>query len=74
MLAAAILARLETPPNAGEKCRKKIQARWDKVWAEPLCQQYRRTEHEDFWIWNHDFYNAPVADLRCIAALVGAMP
>ena len=71
-LVAAILARLETPPNAGEKCRTELQARWDKVWADPLSQKYKRPEHEDFWIWSHDFYDAPVVDLRHIAALVGA--
>ena len=71
-LVAAILSRLETPPNAGEKCRTEIQARWDKVWDDALCQRYKRQEHEDFWLWNHDFFNAPVVDLRHIAALVGA--
>ena len=72
-LVAAILARLETPPNAGEKRRTELQARWDRVWADPLCQKYKRPEHEDFWIWNHDFYDAPVEDLWHIAALVGAV-
>lgn len=71
-LVAAILSRLEVPPGAGEKRRAEIQDRWNKVWGDTLCQKYKRVEHEDFWIWNHDFYNAPVADLRHIAALVGA--
>ena len=48
------------------------QAKWDKVWDDELCQQYKRIEHADFWLWNHDFYNAPIEDLRHIAALVGA--
>ena len=43
------------------------------VWADPLCQKYKRPEHEDFWIWNHDFYDAPVEDLWHIAALVGTV-
>lgn len=47
------------------------QARWNKVWENPLCQKYKRPEHEDHWIWNHDFYNAPVEDLRYIAKLIG---
>lgn len=51
---------------------KDYQARWDKVWGDPLCQKYKRPEHEDHWIWNYDFYNAPIEDLRHIAALVGA--
>ena len=71
-LVAAILSRLEIPPNAGEKRREEIQSRWDKVWEDSLCQKYKRPEHEDFWLWNHDFYDAPVMDLRHIAALVGA--
>lgn len=48
------------------------QARWDKVWEDPLCQKYRREEHADFWVWNHAFFEAPVEDLRHIADLVGA--
>lgn len=71
-LVAAILTRLEIPPNAGEKCRTEIQSRWDKVWEDALSQKYRRPEHEDFWIWGRVFYDAPLADLRHIAALVGA--
>lgn len=71
-LVAAILARLETPPNAGSALRKELQRRWDKVWADPMCQKYKHPEHEDHWIWNHDFYGAPVVDLQHIASLVGA--
>ena len=48
------------------------QARWDKVWGDSLCQKYRRPEHEDFWLWNYDFFNAPVVDLYHIARLIGA--
>ena len=64
-LVSAILARLE-------KRDKEHQARWDKVWSDALCQKYKRPEHEDFWLWNHDFFDAPVDDLRHIAALIGA--
>lgn len=55
-----------------EKRDGKYQARWNKVWEDPLCQKYKRPEHEDHWIWNHDFYHAPVEDLRYIANLIGA--
>lgn len=48
------------------------QVRWDKVWEDPICQQYKRTDHVDFWLWNHDFFNAPIDDLLYIADLVGA--
>lgn len=71
-LVAAIMARLETPPKASKEQRAERQSRWDKVWDDPLCQKYKRPEHEDFWLWNHEFYDAPVEDLRHIAALVGA--
>lgn len=64
-LVGSIKARLE-------RRDKDYQARWNKVWADPLCQRYRRPEHEDWWLWNYDFFNAPIADLRYIAALVGA--
>lgn len=55
-----------------EKRDANHQARWDKVWADETCQQYKRPEHADYWLWNHRFYNAPITDLRHIAALVGA--
>lgn len=46
------------------------QARWNRVWEDAVCQQYRRPEHEDHWLWNYDFYNAPVADLQHIEELI----
>ena len=55
-----------------EKKDKDHQARWDKVWADPVCQPYKRTEYDDYWIWNEDFYNADIAVLEHIARLVGA--
>ena len=64
-LVGAILSLLE-------KRDKDHQNRWNKIWAAPICQQYRRPEHDDFWLWNHKFFNAPVEDLRQIAALIGA--
>jgi len=50
---------------------RNYQTRWNKVWADDICQRYRRKEHKDFWLWNHDFYNAPLLDLPYIAKLVG---
>lgn len=46
------------------------QVRWDKVWADETCQKYRRSDYSDYWLWNHDFYNADINDLRHIAELV----
>ena len=46
------------------------QARWDKLWADTGANRLRRPEHEDFWVWSFDFYNAPVAELRRIKKLL----
>lgn len=46
--------------------------RWAKVWEDKICQKYKRPEHEDYWLWNHEFYGAPILDLMHIAGLVGA--
>ena len=51
---------------------KDHQARWDKVWADQICQKYKRNEHTDYWLWNHAFFNAEITDLRHIANLIGA--
>lgn len=48
------------------------QKRWDKIWNDKLCQKYKRSEYEDYWLWNHDFYNADIKDLQYIASLIGA--
>lgn len=48
------------------------QARWDKVWVDPVCQQYKRPDYTDYWLWGHNFYQADINDLRHIAKLVGA--
>ena len=51
-LVSAILIKLAKQDQQKE--------RWGRVWEDPLCRKYKRPEHEDFWIWNYDFYNAPV--------------
>lgn len=48
------------------------QRRWDNVWADDICKQFKRKEYDDFWLWNHDFFNADIDVLRHIAKLVGA--
>ena len=52
------------------KRNKNYQARWDRVWEDELCQKYRMTEHEDFWVWNCEFYAAPIEDLQYIKELI----
>lgn len=60
-LTQRIIARLKDAP----------QEVWNKVWEDNLCQKYKRPEHSDYWLWNHDFYNAEIDELRYIAELVG---
>lgn len=64
-LVGRILSRLQKRDSG-------YQARWNKVWEDALCQKYKRPDQEEHWIWNFDFYNGPVEDLRYIAALIGA--
>ena len=54
-LTLAITFRLEKR-DAG------YQGRWDLGWEDPVCQKYRRPEHEDFFLWGHAFYEAPVEE------------
>lgn len=46
------------------------QKRWSFVWSDAICQKYRRKDHPDIWLWNHDFYNAPIEDLEHIYSIV----
>ena len=47
------------------------QSRWDKVWDAPICQPYKRIEDDNFWLWNHAFFNANIDTLQHIARLIG---
>lgn len=53
-----------------ERRDAKHQARWDKLWADAGSNRLRRTDHKDFWVWNQDFYNADVNELRRIRLLL----
>lgn len=64
-LTLAITSRLEKR-DAG------YQARWDLVREDAICQKYKRADHGDHFLWNHEFFEAPVEDLRYIAGLIGA--
>ncbi len=67
-LSHAIIKRL-TPMQFDS--RQERNEYWQVVWNDSLAQKYRRPEHLDYWLWNDDFYNAPIEDLKYIAALVG---
>lgn len=49
---------------------RNYQSRWNKVWRDKLCQRYRRKGHDDHWLWNKDFFNAPISDLQYIEKLI----
>ena len=53
-----------------ERRDAKHQARWDKLWADAGANRLRRADHKDFWVWNHNFYNAEVNELRRIRLLL----
>ena len=53
-----------------ERRDAKHQARWDKLWADAGANRLRRADHKDFWVWNHNFYNADVNELRRIRLLL----
>jgi len=57
--------------SAVSKRDKAHETRWKKLWEDPLACQYRRGDHADHWVWSHAFFEAPVKDLRHIAALIG---
>lgn len=65
-LVAEILELLGQPKKISLEERQK---RWDRIWAAEDLHKYRRKDHEDFWVWNFDFYNAPVEDLLRIRNL-----
>ena len=46
------------------------QRRWDLVWRDPLCNMYTRPDHDEFWVWNHQFYHAPICNLQYIYRLI----
>jgi len=48
----------------------KHQARWNRVWADFQCHLYRRTDHKDFWLWDHKFFEAPIEVLERIFNLI----
>ena len=43
---------------------------WGRVWDDPAIRKYKRVEFADYWLFNHDFYNAPVEDLEHILKIV----
>lgn len=48
------------------------QDRWNKIWEDDTCKKYKRSETDDYWLWNHEFYQADIETLKYIANLIGA--
>ena len=46
------------------------QEAWGRVWDDLAIRKYKRVEFADYWLFNHDFYNAPVEDLEYILKIV----
>ena len=46
------------------------QNRWDRLWNNSFALRFKRKEHENFWVWNCDFYNANIEDLEEIEELI----
>lgn len=46
------------------------QIRWDRIWADTVCQKYKRKEYQDYWLWNDEFFQADIDDLKHIAKLL----
>lgn len=49
---------------------KNNQGAWDRVWSNLSIRKYKRVEFADYWLFNHDFYNAPIEDLEYILKIV----
>ena len=62
---------LEKPERATEEEIKTNNERWEKIWTDRICSKYKRLEYDDYWLWNHDFYEAAIIDLNYIAGIIG---
>ena len=49
------------------------KARWEAVEEDETCQKYRKDNTPGTWLWNHDFYNADIADLEYIKDMIEAV-
>ena len=48
----------------------KYQDRWDRVWGDLSLLKYKRPEHDDYWLWNYEFYNASIEELNRIKSMI----
>ena len=45
--------------------------KWNIIYKDNIAKKYKKEEHEDYWLWNDKFYNAPINDLKHIASTIG---
>ena len=67
-LTQAIIDRLS--PKYFET-REERDKYWERIWNDELANKYRKQEHETTWLWNTNFYNAGLEDLKYLANLAG---
>ena len=48
----------------------KYQNRWDRIWGDLSLLKYKRPEHDDYWLWNFDFFNASIEELNRIKDMI----
>lgn len=48
----------------------KYQNRWDRIWGDLSLLKYKRPEHDDYWLWNYDFFNASIDELNRIKSMI----
>lgn len=46
------------------------QNRWDRIWGDLSLLKYKRPEHDDYWLWNYDFFNASIEELNRIKSMI----
>ena len=49
---------------------RKYQDRWDRIWSDLSLLKYKRPEHDDYWLWNFDFFNASIEELNRIKSMI----
>lgn len=50
--------------------KESYDAKWDKIWGNSLCQKFKRSDYNDFWIWGYNFYHAEIPDLVYINDII----
>lgn len=48
----------------------KSQKAWDRIVSDGTLRKYKRTEHDDRWLWNHEFFNAEIEEIRKIRKII----